>query len=576
MNVHLDVYIPEYPRICYAEMPAFEKDISQVYLYSESTDLGVIVPLFFNSTTRKYQQGYELLPTHGFMKRSIYLIWELLNYTDARDLGVPIYLTMTRRIREMIGPYLEACRFPESKVIIVELSDDEYIGHLPKFPLMREAVEKCQLDKVISFDSSIYFVGTQDNDIFARIRKDWSTQPILNLVRAFGDVGYYDTTYDQAVGHHRVQLSEEAYYRRVSEITGMSVEEFKFFWKNLSPRLKIQGRSQGYSRDVILSHEFWDFLNTVKSLTGNDQTVTSLYWQKYLGKQEDIVTPEGIDWYPVHPKPITHGNIGFLDSSKSLGAEARTEWIRKTTDIGSRPILQQTEGNWEHEGYTIKRGLIPRSSCQKAVDFLFRGDSERIYGQPDTYTPFTGDSVVMEKIDYGTATEVNVWKNGYRWRDRRIREETWVWREIVNHPAIRETVEFLIGDVYEPNNPYTFGKIQGADLRGIYGVLPNSEGDRIHIDGHPFDCGVVVLLDDVAPNGGCFSIYPGSHRLGFPEKTRDLDETQRHSLPEPLLFSGGAGDVIFWHPKLAHQEQPNTTEDIRIILFHDWVKRSSQ
>ena len=314
----------------------------------------------------------------------------------------------------------------------------------------------------------------------------------------------------------------------------MSVEGFKGFWETLSPTLKIEGRSQGYSRDVILSKDFWEFLNQARHLTGNDQTITALYWQKYLGKQENIITPEGIDWYPVHPQPITHGNIGFLDSSKSLGEHARREWIKKATSFGAIPIPQHTEGDWARDGYTIKRELIPKSSRQKAVDFLFRGDNDRIYGQPYTYKPFTGDAVLTE---------------------------------IVNHPAVRQTVESLIGDVHEPNNPYTFEKIQGADLRGIYSVLPGSDGDRIHIDGHPFDCGVVVLLDDVQPDGGCFSIYPGSHRLGFPKETRDLDETQQQRLAEPVFFYGNVGDVLFWHPKLAHQEQPNTSDKIRIILF---------
>ena len=572
MNVSINLNIPEYPRMCYAEIPVFAKDISQVYAYPKNTELGVIVPLFFNTTTKKYPEGYEWLPTHGFMKRAIYLIWELLNYTDARDKHVPVYLAVTPTIHRIIAPYLEVCHFPESAVLVVDVSDTQWVGHLPKFPMMRKAVEKCNLDKVISFDSSIYFVETMENDIFKRIKSNWRAQPILNLVRAWREQGFYDTTYDQAVGHHRILRTEADYYETVSSIMEMPVDAFKGFWENLSPRLKIEGRSQGYTREVILSKEFWEFLNQARHLTGNDQTITSLYWQKYLRKQEDIITPEGIHWYPVHPQPITHGNIGFLDSSKSLGEQARTEWIKKTTGVAELET-RHTEGDWERDGYIIKRRIIPKSSCQKAVAFLFKGDENRIYGQPDTYGPFTGDAVVMEKIDYGTATEVNVWKNGHKWRDRRIRREDWVWQEIINHPAVRETVESLIGDVHEPNNPYTFGKIQGADLRGIYGVLPGSDGDRIHIDGHPFDCGVVVLLDDVEPDGGCFSLYPGSHTLGFPKETRDLNEMQQQRLTEPVFFSGSAGDVIFWHPKLAHQEQPNQSENIRIVLFHDWVRR---
>ena len=211
--------------------------------------------------------------------------------------------------------------------------------------------------------------------------------------------------------------------------------------------------------------------------------------------------------------------------------------------------------DWIDNGFIIQREIIPKSTCQKAVDYLFA------YGKRNLGTKFPTGEVMNSRTPY-------------KWRNRCIRSEDWVWTDIVNLPEIRGTVENLIDTVYEPNNSETYysenADARGFDLRGIYTTLPGSPGGKVHVDGHRFDCGVVVLLDDVPETCGCFSVYPGTHQSGIPKG--DLDAAQIELLPSPFLFSGCTGDVIFWHPALVHQEQPNTSDKMRITLFHDWAK----
>ena len=227
--------------------------------------------------------------------------------------------------------------------------------------------------------------------------------------------------------------------------------------------------------------------------------------------------------------------------------------------------------HFESDGFLVKRRVIPQTACQKVIDFIFRDAPKRlVYGAPESYKGFSPEET--RKVKDPENGEIMIWRIGQRWRERRIRFEEWVWTEIINHPAIRQTVEALIGPVHEPNNVLTFGGQLGSDLRGVYANLPGAQGGQIHIDRHPFDCGMVILLDDVPPNCGCFSVYPGTQQQ-FPKETRDLDAAQIETLPPPFVFHGQAGDTIFWDSKLAHQEQPNTSKQLRLTLFHDWVKR---
>ena len=128
------------------------------------------------------------------------------------------------------------------------------------------------------------------------------------------------------------------------------------------------------------------------------------------------------------------------------------------------------------------------------------------------------------------------------------------------------------------------GNLQSAErLRGIYCMLP--EGDlperpyHFHIDQHPFHLGVVAYIDTVVPNGGGFTVWPGTHRLFYP-----LFETQHTFTPKPEAQAtiktadqqppvdcyGEAGDVVFWHHRLGHSAGHNRAHTIRQAVLYDF------
>ena len=130
---------------------------------------------------------------------------------------------------------------------------------------------------------------------------------------------------------------------------------------------------------------------------------------------------------------------------------------------------------------------------------------------------------------------------------------------------------------------------QGA--RGIYCTLPYGDNKPTtggcHTDGHPFQLGVVGLLDDTPADGGAFTVWPGSHaRLFHTFKLRydqlpslagivhtdeylaELDKLQADTAPVPCW--GKAGDIVFWHHRTAHMAGPNHSRIIRQAVLGDF------
>ena len=326
----------EYPRLCFAEIPILSESIESAFRYDMDSDTAIVIPLFYSETMRKYKDVAEL-SVHGFCKRAMWLASELLNWTDLREQGVTLYIAGTQKTKNILTPYLKACGFPDKHVLWTDTHETDAPGHLMKFPLMKEALKNPDIKKVISFDASVYFLKQRPNNIFSRMKEVWTDAPISNFYPIWQHQNYAieddfgEVDYKRAVKLQTLDISENEYYQGVADLIGISVENLKDFWnkKTQTRRLIPEGRTQGYTKSALESPEFSEFFDAVKKLTYNDMTFTCLYWQKYLGKMEDIVFPKGVQWYPFHPEPVNKGNIGFLDSSKSIGETARTAWIER-------------------------------------------------------------------------------------------------------------------------------------------------------------------------------------------------------------------------------------------------------
>ena len=93
-----------------------------------------------------------------------------------------------------------------------------------------------------------------------------------------------------------------------------------------------------------------------------------------------------------------------------------------------------------------------------------------------------------------------------------------------------------------------------------------------------FHVGTTIYVADVAPRGGGFVVWPGSHRIAHEYfKTHSLlsvvGGTSRTLFagldqpPQPLEVTGPAGTVCFWHGQLVHSGSVNCARDIRMALI---------
>jgi hypothetical protein len=223
------------------------------------------------------------------------------------------------------------------------------------------------------------------------------------------------------------------------------------------------------------------------------------------------------------------------------------------------------------EGFLIKRGITDESLTAQARERLWENAPPGI----DPNNPDTWVGPIQEYREKNN--EKGNDGGGYGWWYRGIGSKEWMVRMLVIHPPIWEIVEQMLGeeDVVRPNS-----------VRGIYCRLP--EGNvpckplSCHTDAHAFHLGVVGYIDDVAPNGGGFSVWPRSHRVFYyTHQTRHLRDQSEQYLKNRAYFNhrspidchGRAGDVVFWHHRLAHSAGSNRSKGIRKAVLGDYVKK---
>ncbi len=88
---------------------------------------------------------------------------------------------------------------------------------------------------------------------------------------------------------------------------------------------------------------------------------------------------------------------------------------------------------------------------------------------------------------------------------------------------------------------------------------------------------VFYFLDDQAPDMGCFSLVPGSHKLDDgPPREQYVGETLEE-MPGLTKMVGKAGDALIWNVLCWHTALANTSQRDRRILIYGympfWVKK---
>ena len=271
-------------------------------------------------------------------------------------------------------------------------------------------------------------------------------------------------------------------------------------------------------------------------------------------------------------------------------------------------LNQEQISFFKANGYLLVPGVMDLELCARVRQAMWRSlpaNSEMCQDRPSTHVgPF---SEAMQSAD-SLHTRM-----GYRWLNRYLG----VTEDVVNliySDAICAMAQQLLGG--KLRQVITDGEAMGSRgpawpggptdpalgvdaARGVYCTLPYGdkprEPDACHTDGHPFQLGVVGLIDDSPQDGGAFKVWPGSHRSLYPTFTLRYDQPRipyYEHLPSakgivhsaeylteierlnaevtPVECWGSVGDIVFWHHRTAHMAGHNYTDVIRQAVLADF------
>lgn len=131
------------------------------------------------------------------------------------------------------------------------------------------------------------------------------------------------------------------------------------------------------------------------------------------------------------------------------------------------------------------------------------------------------------------------------------------------HPKVLAIVEGLIGAPLR----------RPTRTRGIYSIWPRSHSGRPsaqlspHLDTETAQLLATVYLDRVGPSDGCFTVWPGSHRIMYDASDDEINWAPNDRYQpllrrvkeevQPRALTGGCGDVFFWHPRTVRTPPPH-------------------
>lgn len=286
------------------------------------------------------------------------------------------------------------------------------------------------------------------------------------------------------------------------------------------------------------------------------------------------------DYNVGHPttKPIAE-DVKFLPGDVAQDAVSSTRpYALEPTDIEF----------FKQHGYLIKRGLLAdqTSAFRKAQEHFWVHVPGHGLRPDDPATWVNNPASHWQPEDHarvGTLLGTN-WKMRSRGDDG-IGTETFLVDQLANHPRMMNLASAFLSARIRPVRR----------VRGIYGVLPlpDTSQDRMypHGDYMASQLSAMVLLCDLGPRCGGFTVWPGSHRRmhmswdrvsgstitgdrveSYP---RERDQLLRDT--RPVEFTGSAGDVIWWHPRLIHSAGVNYSSEtdepiVRILTPIDYQR----
>jgi hypothetical protein len=260
---------------------------------------------------------------------------------------------------------------------------------------------------------------------------------------------------------------------------------------------------------------------------------------------------------------------------------------------------------FKREGYLIKRGAMPSELCTVARDRLWKESGSAVLRREDPAS-WVGP---LPEVDL--SADGQNYRGPYRWQwragggeeimlDLLPRACKGMAEQLLGVGTLRDVGTTAAMAAAEAATPVLAGKLPRAEIgtrcRGIYCTLPygvarakTRNEQACHTDGHPMSLGMVGLIDKVKPGGGAFAVWPRSHRRFFHkfkwqyscrDELGNNDFTERYTAElervkvdtVPVDCYGDAGDVVFWHHRLAHMAGQNYSQLIRQTILYDYIK----
>lgn len=224
------------------------------------------------------------------------------------------------------------------------------------------------------------------------------------------------------------------------------------------------------------------------------------------------------------------------------------------------PTLSEAEvAYFKENGFIVKRGFLNEpETFKRIVDHLWNNVPREIIKRND---PQTWPNAPHDQWTEKDEENAGLFSNGsWKMRSRNgIGTEPFLLDKIGNHPQMIKMVSQFIGEPVK--------RLQR--VRGIYGIFPIPPGTKgqlsPHADQSAAQLSAMVVVDEIPPHCGGFTVWPGSHHLIHPhastiygpvgqEKADAYGQARDKALRDitPIELFGHPGDVIFWHPRLIH------------------------
>ena len=280
-----------------------------------------------------------------------------------------------------------------------------------------------------------------------------------------------------------------------------------------------------------------------------------------------------------HPTSAGISNLASIPQPKIFD-------IPSGVDSGEIVSSQELE-HFVTQGFFVKRGLLRDSEAMnQAIELLWSSVPRKILNRndPSTWVDSPHKKWTEEDVDSVGRLHNGNWKLRSRGSNG-LGTESFLIDGIANHPAIVRIGEHLLGSALE----------RVRRVRGVYAVFPKPLNEHWslgpHADYMASQISIMVLVNDVPPRCGGFTVWPGSHsRLhccwdtvhGSTMKSKHLKNFavirgEILSDTTPVEISGQAGDVVFWHPRILHSAGVNFSAEtkhpiVRVIVPCDYQR----